>query len=167
MSSYLEKYGEGEERRNKLIVRAVLAFLALLILSTAGYFWNRNRLEVARLAAFRALLEKKDYQAAYADWGCTQATPCPHYPLNKFLEDWGPASGHTDFATMQEVRKVTCRDGYGIGWKFGNDTVHLWVVRADQSLSFDPWPNWYQTWLAAIVNDCSGMTRTIPTIKPL
>jgi hypothetical protein len=167
MSSFLANYGEGEERRNKIIVRAVLALLAIVVLSVAGYFVLRNRNETARLERFRALLEQKKYEAAYADWGCTKATPCIHYPYGEFLEDWGPESGHTDFAAMKLVRTVTCRDGYGQGWKFGNDVVHLWVVRADQSLSFEPWPNWHQTWLAAIFNDCSGMTRALPRMQPL
>jgi hypothetical protein len=167
MSSYLDQYGAGEERRNKIIVRAVLAFLAIVVITTATYFFLRNRSEKARIEGFRELLIQKNYQAAYEFWGCTKEKPCPYYPIEKFLEDWGPKSGHTDFSTMKPVRNVTCRDGYGQGWKFGDDTVHLWVVREDQALSYDPWPNWRQTWLAAIFNDCSGMTRTIPTVKPL
>ncbi len=168
MSSYLDQYGAGEERRNKLIVRAVLLLVATALVSVASYYLLRNRGEQARLEGFRALLEKKDFQGAYAYWGCTAQKPCPYYPLEKFLEDWGPASGHTDFASMKPVRRVTCKDGYGQGWKFkDDDIVHLWVVREDQSLSYDPWPNWRQTWLAAAFNDCSGLTRTIPSVKPL
>lgn len=167
MSGYLDNYGAGEERRNKLIVRAVLAFLAIVVVSVAGYYGLRNRKEKGRIESFREILQRQDYKAAYTFWGCTDEKPCPHYRFDKFLEDWGPKSGHTDFSSMQPVRTVTCRDGYGQGWKFGDDTVHLWVVREDQSLSFAPWPNWRQTWLAAAFNDCSGMTRTIPTVKPL
>lgn len=161
MSSFLDQYGAGEERRNKLIVRAVLALLALLSVTAGGYYVLRNWKEQNRLSDFRALLEKKDYQGAYQHWGCTPEKPCPYYPYLKFLEDWGEKSGHTDFNTMQVVRKVTCKDGYGAGWKFGKDTVHLWVVREDQMLSYDPWPNWRQTWLAALFNDCSGMNRNL------
>jgi hypothetical protein len=167
MPGYLDNYGAGEERRNKLIVRAVLAFVALIVLSLAAYYGLRNRKEKARIETFREILQRQDYKAAYAHWGCTEEKPCPHYSYEKFLEDWGPKSGHTDFAGMQPVRTVTCRDGYGQGWKFGDDVVHLWVVREDQALSYAPWPNWRQTWLAAAFNDCSGMTRTIPTVNPL
>jgi hypothetical protein len=166
MSGYLDQYGKGEERRNKLIVRAVLGFLGLVMLGTAGYFYFRNYREQSRLDEFRALLEKKDYQGAYRTWGCTPEKPCPYYSFEKFLEDWGEKSGHTDFASMQVTRKVTCKDGYGRGWKFGDDTVYLWVVREDLTLSFDPWPRWNQTWIAAIFNDCSGMQRALPSAKP-
>jgi hypothetical protein len=167
MPGYLDNYGAGEERRNKLMVRAVLGFLALLALSTATYYFLRNRSEKARIETFREILARQDYKAAYEHWGCTTEKPCPYYSYEKFMEDWGPKSGHTDFASMKPVRTITCKDGYGQGWKFGDDIVHLWVVREDQALSYDPWPNWRQTWLAAALNDCSGMTRTIPKVKPL
>ncbi len=161
MGSYLDNYGAGEERRNKLIVRAVFLVLGLIAGATGAYYFFRNYTEESRLAGFRALLEKKDYPGAYRHWGCTEEAPCPHYSYEKFLEDWGESSGHTNFAGMTVVRKVTCTDGYGNGWKFGNDTVHLWVVREDQKLGYDPWPNWHQTWLAAIFNDCSGLNKSI------
>lgn len=160
MSSYLDHYGAGEERRNKLIVRAVLAFLALIALSAAAYYGLRNRSELAKLDQFRQILTAKDYDGAYRFWGCTPEKPCPQYPVNKFLEDWGPNSPHTDFSRLEVTRKVTCAAGYGQSWKFGDDTVHLWIVREDQSLSYDPWPNWQQTWLAALLNDCSGLERS-------
>lgn len=164
MSSFLDQYGAGEERRNKMIVRAVLVFLGMVAGWVGGYYVLRNWSEQNRLSEFRALLEKKDYQGAYRHWGCTPEKPCKYYAYEKFLEDWGEKSGHTEFQSMQVVRKVTCKDGYGNSWKFGNDVVHLWVVREDQALSYDPWPNWRQTWLAALFNDCSGMSRNL-TIK--
>lgn len=167
MSSYLDQYGAGEERRNKNIVRAVLALVGLVALSLAGYYALRNHSENGKLDAFRALLEKKDYAGAYRYWGCTPEKPCPDYAHDKFLEDWGEKSGHTDFAKMQVNRRVTCKDGYGRGWKFGDDEVYLWVVRSDQSLSFEPWPHWKQSWLAALFNDCSGRNRTLPNLKRL
>lgn len=150
-----------------MIVRAVFAFLGLTIVGLIGYYGLRNYSEQGKLAGFREILEKQDYQGAYRYWGCTAEKPCRDYAFNKFLEDWGPKSGHTNFATMQVTRKVTCKDGYGVGWKFGNDAMYMWVVRPDQSLSYDPWPNWRQSWLAALFNDCSGMNRTLPDTRPL
>jgi hypothetical protein len=165
MSSYLDTYGAGEERRNRMVVRAVLVLAGAVVLAVAGYLLLRNRMAESKLKDFRTALETKDYPRAYRVWGCTPEKPCPHYSYEKFLEDWGEKSGHTNFATMTEVRKVTCKDGYGVGWKFGDDTVHLWVVREDQSMSYDPWPNWRQTWLAALFNDCSGLSKSI-RVKP-
>jgi hypothetical protein len=162
MAGYFENYRAGEERRNRLILRGILALILLCILSVAGYYFFRNRSESQKLETFRQLLEQKKYEEAYAFWGCTPEKPCRYYAYEKFLRDWGPESGITDWKNMKRVRKVTCTDGYGEGWKFGegpDQTVHLWVVREDQSLSFDPWPNWRQTWLAAALNNCSGMTR--------
>lgn len=165
MSEFLVNYGAGEERRNKRIVRAVLVFLIAVVVATFAYFWLRNRSEQAKLDGFRQVLASKDYAAAYRYWGCTPQTPCPNYPYEKFLEDWGEKSGHTDLAKLEVVRQVTCKAGFGQSWKFGDDTVHLWVVREDQAMSYDPWPNWRQTWIAAIFNDCSGLERTLPTRK--
>jgi hypothetical protein len=171
MSSYLDTYGVAEERRNKFLVRAVLALLGVIVLSVVGYFGYRNFREQRKMAEFRQLLEKKDYNGAYAFWGCTPAKPCKDYSLERFLEDWGPQSPHTNFASVKVVRSVTCRDGYGQGWQFntgnGTDTIHVWVVREDQSLSYDPWPNWQQTWIAAIFNDCRGLNRMLPDFKKL
>lgn len=167
MSSYLDQYGAGEERRNKIIVRAVLAFVGVIVVGLGGYFALRNYSEGKKLAGFQELLEKKDYPGAYRYWGCTTEKPCPNYSFEKFVEDWGAKSGHTDFARMKVSRKVTCKDGYGNGWKFGDDEMYLWVVRPDQSLSYEPWPNWKQSWLAALFNDCSGRNRTLPTIRHL
>jgi len=167
MSSYLDSYGVVEERRNKIIVRAVLAFLGVMLLSFAAYFLFRNYKEERKLSQFRQLLEKKDFNGAYAHWGCTPEKPCKDYSLERFLEDWGPKSSHTDWATMKQVRKVSCADGYGQGWRFGEDTMHLWVVREDNALSYDPWPNWRQTWIAAIFNDCRGLKRMLPEFKRL
>lgn len=172
MATYLETYGAGEEKRNKLIVRALLAFVGVVVLSIAGYYFFRNRAEVQKLERFQALLAAQKFDEAYAEWGCTDEKPCRYYQKEKFLQDWGPASGHTDWGKMERVRKVTCTDGYGEGWRFGgdkqgSDTVHLWVVREDLSISYDPWPNWRQTWLAALLNNCSGMTRGLSVKKTL
>jgi hypothetical protein len=167
MSGYLDQYGAGEERRNKIIVRAVLALVGMVVVAIGGYYYFRNFKEQRKLADFRAILERKDYEGAYRFWGCTNEKPCRDYGYEKFLEDWGPKSSHTNWGSLRVVRKVTCKDGYGQGWKFGDDTIHMWVVREDQALSYDPWPNWRQTWLAALFNDCSGMNRTLPDLRPL
>lgn len=171
MSSYLDNYGVAEERRNKILVRAVLALLGLVVLSLTAYFVLRNSGEQRKLAQFRELLEKKDFNGAYTFWGCTPEKPCKDYSQERFLEDWGPKSPHTDWTQRKVVRSVTCRDGYGEGWQFGSgsntDTIHMWVVREDQSLSYDPWPNWRQTWIAAIFNDCRGLNRMLPEFKRL
>jgi hypothetical protein len=90
MSSYLQGYGVGEERRNRIVKRIILSFVAALVLAWALYLIFQNYTEKQLVKQFLAEVNARNYQKAYVDWGCTAQTPCPNYSYSRFLEDWGP-----------------------------------------------------------------------------
>jgi hypothetical protein len=90
MGSYLQTYGAGDERRNRIRKFIILGVAAALILTIAGYFFFHNRSETKTVERFLAEVNSHNYPAAYADWGCTMANPCKNYDYTRFLEDWGP-----------------------------------------------------------------------------
>ncbi len=141
MAGYLENYGEGEERRGKIIRWIVLSAVLLAIAAIAGYFQFRNYLEEKQIGIFLEQLKRQDYKAAYAMWGCTDAHPCPQYAFGKFLEDWGPKSSHANIASAKLAKTKSCDTGIIQFIEFpGHDEVQLWVDRRDKVLGFAPWP---------------------------
>ncbi len=110
MNEYLSSYGQGEERRGKLIKRSILAVLGIAILGSLVFFYFRTWSEERTISAFLTKLKDKDYKAAYATWGCTDSTPCKYYPLEKFMEDWGPQSTQVDPASAKVDDAEVCGD---------------------------------------------------------
>jgi len=146
MSGYLEGYGAGEDQRERIIKRVVLAVVSVAVLGAVAWFLFRNYREEKQVAAFLELLRNKDYQAAYGLWGCSETTPCREYPFDKFLEDWGPKSQHADLsamrppATIYALSRRSCRGGIIKTLEFPQDKVLLWVERKDLTLGYAPWP---------------------------
>jgi hypothetical protein len=141
MTGYLEGYGAGEERRERIIKRSLVAALVVLVVGGALYFFLRDYREKQQIQAFLELLQKKDYRAAYQMWGCTEASPCREYSFEKFLEDWGPKSPHANLSSVKVVKTRSCSSGVIQTLNFGDDDeVWLWVGRKDLTLGFAPWP---------------------------
>jgi hypothetical protein len=141
MAGYLEAYGAGEERREKTIRWIVLSAVLLAIIAIAAYYQFRNFREEKQISTFLEYLKRQDYKAAYAMWGCTDAHPCPQYAFNKFMEDWGPGSQHTNIAAAKLAKTKSCDTGIIQFIEFpGQPEVQLWVERRDKTLGFAPWP---------------------------
>jgi hypothetical protein len=139
MPGYLEAYGSGEEKRAKLIKR--ISLVLVLVLAAAGgvYYFFRNYRETRQAELFFDLLRAKDYKAAYALWGCTEATPCPHYTMNKFMEDWGPKSDYADPSSFEITKTRGCSSGVIIEANFGRGLrEYLWVERGSRQLGYAP-----------------------------
>jgi hypothetical protein len=84
---------------------------------------------------FIAALERKDYKAAHALWGCTDATPCRDYGMTQFLEDWGEKAGTVTRSGVKSceggiIQTVTVK---------GKETL-LYVDRETLLIGFSPWP---------------------------
>src|SRR5688572_6348589 len=92
MAGYLDAYGVDDARREKSLKRILFAILITLAVAGVAFLTLRNWGEKQRVKQFFGLLQKQDYRGAYALWGCTDAHPCPAYPFESFLEDWGPQS---------------------------------------------------------------------------
>ncbi len=141
MPGYLETYGAGEEKRERLLKRLALVVAVLAVAGGTLYFVFRNYRETRQAEQFFDLLRQKDYTAAYALWGCTPDTPCPHYSMDRFMEDWGPSSSHSDLGALRITKVRGCSSGVIIESDFGGGVVeHLWVDRAGRSLGFAPFP---------------------------
>lgn len=141
MSDYLETYGVGDEKRQRWTKRIILWSLAVIIAGTALFFTFRNWREERAVKQFLALLRDKNYQAAYAMWGCTAATPCPYYAFDKFMEDWGPKSPHADARTARIDDVDACGEGVVIRLAYpSTEPVPLWVARGNHVIGFAPWP---------------------------
>lgn len=137
MAGYLEQYGAGDERREKLIKTVVIAAAVLLVGGGLLYFFFHNYPEERQAKRFFTLLEAHDYKAAYAMWGCTDAKPCRDYPMSEFMKDWGPQAGPLNDATVLDGESC----GSGVIVDVGIDrsgNKKLWVERENHVLGFSP-----------------------------
>jgi len=141
MGGYLDQYGAGEERRERIIKWIALGAAAAAILALALYFTFRNHRETQQAKRFLELLRNQEYRSAYQLWGCTPEQPCRDYNFDRFMEDWGPKSGHGDPSAARIGATKTCSGGviYTIEFAQGEPAL-LWVERRDRILSFAPWP---------------------------
>src|SRR5258707_12783680 len=101
MPGYLDRYGEGHEqraRRNRIII---IVLISVIVGGGGLYLGLRNYRQKSKIKQFVELLQKKDYADAYRMWGCTDSKPCPEYPYDKFLEDWGPKSSNAQIASFE------------------------------------------------------------------
>ena|SRR5689334_3292940 len=138
MAGYLDTYGAGVDRRLRIIKTVVIAVVAAVVLGAVLLFVFHNYREEQRVKQFFAALQAKDYQAAYRMFGCTEAKPCTAYAFNKFMEDWGPESGH-DPAQARITRSRSCGTGVILTVDYGRQREEkLWVERKNMSIGFPP-----------------------------
>ena len=144
MSSYLEAYGASEEHRARRIRLLKISSIMLgcaLVAGLALYAVLKNRGEEQQARLFVQLLSDHNYSAAYRLWGCTSTTPCPNYPIGKFMDDWGPQSPHADQSSVEIGLSQSCGSGVVIrlDYKGSEEPVQLWVEHVSKTISFAPW----------------------------
>src|SRR5262245_2464503 len=108
MAGYLATYGAGEERKSKLIRLAVFGTLGVLVVGILLFFGLRNFTARRTMDSFIELLQKQEFKAAHALWGCTEQTPCKNYDYERFMRDWGPESPAKNPASARIEKKATC-----------------------------------------------------------
>lgn len=136
MSGYLETYGAGEERREKIIKIIVFSLLAVILIGGPLTFIFYDYRQESQVKKFFSLLEAHDYQAAYALWGCTPSHPCSGYPMSSFLEDWGPKQ---NIQNVRIPRSRSCGSGVIITVDVNpNRQEKLWVQKDDLTIGFSP-----------------------------
>jgi len=141
MGGYLAQYGAGEEQREKLIWRLVVAAVVIVAVAGTLYFFLKNYRQEAQGRKFFEMLEKHEYKAAYTMWGCTDANPCRDYPLKSFMDDWGPQSPRADIRSYRVKKSRSCGSGVILTVDFGkNQEEKLWVERDSLTMGFSPWP---------------------------
>jgi hypothetical protein len=144
MASYLETYGAAEEQRAKrvrLIKNASIVLAAVIVVALIAYGIFKNHSEEQQAKTFVSLLQAHDIQGAYRLWGCSDTHPCPDYPFDKFLEDWGPKSAHANQSSAQIGMSQSCGSGVVIrlDYKGSQEPVSLWVERSTNIISFAPY----------------------------
>ena len=139
MAGYLDQYGAGEERRGKIIKTVVISLVLLVVVGGSLLFVFHNYREERQVKEFFSQLGSHNYKAAYALFGCTDQKPCRYYPFDKFMEDWGPASGHSGYDQARITRSRSCGSGVLLTVDYGkNQQEKLWVERVDKSIGFPP-----------------------------
>ena len=144
MSSYLQGYGEGEEKRARLTRFVLWGLLGFFVLGGGGYFYFRNFAKRQRLDSFQELLGRKEYQAAYALWGCTPEKPCRDYSFERFLRDFGPEGSAAQFPSAKLLTKATCGGVFNVTGILrvyelpSGERVSLWVNSQDGNIGFAP-----------------------------
>ena len=147
MPGYLDQYGVGEEQRNRVIIRSVLAVVAIVILTSLGWYLLKNHHQESVVKTFLADVRRGDYQAAYRDWGCTPARPCSGYDFDKFNEDWGRAAKDSppDPAILGITDSESCNQGVLLTVAVNSARQEkLWVdkdaAKYNDAISFSPYP---------------------------
>ena len=138
MAGYLDQYGAGEERRIRIIKTFVISIVTLAVLGGIVFFVFHNYRQERQAKHFFELLQAHDYQAAYSLWVRSESDR-RGYPFDKFMEDWGPKSGHADVSRFRITRSRSCGSGVILTVDFGsNQQEKLWVQRDDLTIGFSP-----------------------------
>ena len=140
MSNYLDHYGEGDARRERIVKRIVIAALSVAVIGGGVYLGLLNHREKSKVEQFAALLRNKDYKGAYATWGCTDSRPCADYKFEKFMEDWGPQSKYAQIQSFEITRSRSCGTGVIVSVDIGGRDEKFWVEKKDLTIGFSPWP---------------------------
>jgi hypothetical protein len=139
MAGYLDQYGAGEERRNRIIIRSVAGFLIAVIVVALGWYLFLNHHQESVVKTFVAALKRGDTQGAYRIWGCTSSHPCPDYPYDKFLSDWGPGPNGPDLSVIGLTDSEECNNAVMLTLRVNrNRTEQLWLDRGSDLISFAP-----------------------------
>jgi hypothetical protein len=138
MAGYLDHYGAGEERREKLVKKGLIALAIIIVVGAPLLYIFHNVRQEHQLKQFFSLLASHDYKAAYALWGCTDAKPCAGYSMTAFMQDWGPQKG--DPSNYRITRSKSCGSGVILNVNFGNEQNILWIQRNDLMIGFSPFP---------------------------
>lgn len=140
-----EVYDPGPARRRRIsILAAVIVVVILAVAVWMNRYWSEKRV----VDKFFAALINKDYETAY---GLYFADPqwkqhpdkYPRYPLNQFIQDWGPGGQWGIIRHYKVNGASTCSSGASgvVVDVIVNDRAEhaqLWVEKSDKTLSPPP-----------------------------
>ncbi|HXJ38675.1 MAG TPA: hypothetical protein VNH18_05325 [Bryobacteraceae bacterium] len=142
--SYLDQYGEGEEQRNRFIIRLILTVVIAVVSVSFLWYILKNHHQEGVVKSFLGAVRQGDYQAAYKIWGCTDQKPCSGYEYPKFLGDWrtgGDAATSPDLSVLALTDSETCNNGVLLTVNVNRSRVEkLWVDKSQDSISYSPYP---------------------------
>lgn len=144
MPGYLDQYGAGEEQRNRIIIRSIVAVVVIAIVGGLSWYLLKNHHQEGVVKTFVDAVRRGDYQSAYHDWGCTDQKPCSAYAFKSFLSDWGPAASDSnppDPSVLGITDSESCNNGVLLTVSVNRSrTEKLWVDKSGDSISFAPYP---------------------------
>ena len=141
MAGYLDQYGAGEERRNRIIIRSILGVLIAIVVVALTWYLTLNHRQESVVKSFIAALKNHDTQGAYRIWGCTTSHPCPDYAYDKFLSDWGPGANGPDLPTIGLTDSEQCNNAAMLTVQVNPNRVEqLWLDKGSDLISFAPFP---------------------------
>jgi hypothetical protein len=136
MAGYLDQYGAGDERRARLVKRSVLAVAAAAVAVCVVLYIFHNYSQERQVKRFFALLDGRDYQAAYALW-VRSDTDRRGYPFTAFMQDWGPEA--VPPGSFEVLGGESCGSGVIVDVDTGKaGDKKLWVERDDLVIGFPP-----------------------------
>ena len=137
MAGFLDEYGAGDERRERIVKLILVSVVVVAVLSGLLYFFFRNYRQEQAAKRFFQLLETHNYQAAYDMWVSSDSERVG-YPMNEFLKDWGPQA--------MDLHKFTIMDAESCGNSVIVDTdlgpagdKKVWINRQTLELGFGPY----------------------------
>jgi hypothetical protein len=140
MAGYLDQYGAGEERRERILKILAISVVTLLVVGGVLFFIFHNFAQERTVKRFFERLQAHDYQAAYEMWVRTDSDR-RSYPYQSFLRDWGPQGEHPDVSNFRIAKSRSCGSGVILTVDFGrNQEEKLWVQRNDLTIGFSPLP---------------------------
>jgi len=142
MPGYLDQYGAGEERRNRIILRSVLTVLAIAFFGSLGWYLFKNHHQESVVKSFIDHIKHGDLQSAYREWGCTGPNGCTGYSFDKFSTDWGPkGEGAPDPGLFGLSDSESCNNGVLLTVSVNAQrTEKLWVDKSRDAISYAPYP---------------------------
>jgi hypothetical protein len=136
--AYLEHYGDGVDRRIRRLKLTILCAIGLIAAAGVLLFFLHNYRQERQARQFFALLTARDYAGAYALWVGGESDR-RGYPLQAFLEDWGPQSGRGDPRAYRIAKSRSCGSGVILTVDLGQSRrEHLWVQRDSLVIGFPP-----------------------------
>ena len=144
MPGYLDQYGAGEEQRNRIIIRSILAVVIVAVVGSLGWYLFHNHHQESLVRDFLAAVRRGDLRAAYAVWGCSDAKPCKGYDFDKFSSDWGASAKPEDKPDLSVLRiedAESCNNGVLLTVDVNPQrTEALWVDKSGDAINFAPYP---------------------------
>lgn len=143
MAGYLDQYGAGEEKRNKLIVRSIVSALIVILVGGVAWYVFKNHHQETVVKNFLADIRRGDLQTAYRDWGCTGGKACSGYDFQRFQSDWGTSAtdGAPDAGVLSLTDSESCNSGVLLTVEVNRQrTEKLWVDKSSDSINFAPYP---------------------------
>jgi len=147
MAGYLDQYGAGEERRNRIVARSIIGAIALAIVASLGWYLLKNHHQEGVVKKFISEIKQGNYDAAYQAWGCSAQKPCPGYSQGTLMEDWGGASkdpsksSPPDPTVLGITDSESCNNGVLLTVQVNAKREEkLWVDKDSDAINFAPYP---------------------------